>query len=80
MKLIDKYLLEAKKGKKFGTSFQRWFTARMKDLKFPITDMEDAIREGNPQELYNSLNFMKDYIDTVLLPPLNDVEGIQRKK
>lgn len=79
MELIDKYLLEAKKpkkGKKFGSSLQKWYTTRTKDLKMGLQNLEKGIQGSNPQEIATALVFMKDFISTVMIPPIKEIENI----
>ncbi len=80
MELIDKYLSEAKKpkkGKKFGSSLQKWYTTRMKDLNYGIKNLENGIKGSNPQEIANSLTYLEDFISSVMLPPIKEVENIK---
>ena len=79
MELIDKYLLEAKKpkkGKQFGSSLQKWYTVRTKDLKSSLQNLEDGIKTSNPQEIATALVFTKDFISTVMIPPIKEIENI----
>ena len=77
---IDNRLNEKKKGKKFGTSMQKWYSVRMKDLKNGMNNLETGIKESNPQEIANSLTFLSDFIETVMIPPIKEIENIKIRK